>query len=145
MYEHLLFSLLPHHSSLLLFPLIFIHFIVSHSSIRHRTLLLISFHSLPSTPSQLPSVILSYFPYSFHFILSTYFLEYSSLATPLPSYSSSYSFLLHRLLIALSILFIHSLPHHSIPFSSHPILLPSPLQNRPISFLILSILLCYAL
>ena len=43
------------------------------------------------------------------------------------------SSLLRRLVIAL--------PHHSIPFSSHPILLPSPLQQRPISFLILSLLL----
>ena len=81
-----------------------IHFIGSHSSIRHRTQLLISIHSHLNTPYPLPSCILSLF--------------YSSIHTPLHPSSLLYSLLIHPLII----LPIHSFPHPLSPilFSFHP-------------------------
>ena len=99
-----------------------IHFIGSHSSIRHRTQLLISIHSHLNTPYPLPSCILSLF--------------YSSIHTPLHPPSLLYSILIHPLII----LPIHSFPHHplsSILFSSHPssysILIPLSFPLLPLS------------
>ena len=81
-----------------------IHFIGSHSSIRHRTQLLISIHSHLNTPYPLTSCILSLF--------------YSSINTPLHPPSLLYSILIHPLII----LPIHSFPHPLSPilFSFHP-------------------------
>ena len=89
-----------------------IHFIGSHSSIRHRTLLLISIHSHLNTPYPLSSFMLSRFYSSIHFLLS---LIPSSLTTLLPSHSSSHhsshsflstsSSLSHSILIPSFILF----------------------------------------
>ena len=99
-----------------------IHFIVSHSSIRHHTQLLMSIHSHLNTPYPLPSCILSLF--------------YSSIHTPLHPPSLLYSILIHPLII----LPIHSFPHHplsSILFSSHPssysILIPLSFPLLPLS------------
>ena len=99
-----------------------IHFIGSHSSIRHRTLLLISIHSHINTPYPLPSCILSLF--------------YSSIHTPLHPPSLLYSLLIHPLII----LPIHSFPHPLSPilFSFHPssISISTPLSYTllPLSF-----------
>ena len=64
-----------------------IHFIGSHSSIRHRTLLLISIYSHINTPYPLSSFMLFPFYPSIHFLLS---LIPSSLTTLLHSHSSSH-------------------------------------------------------
>ena len=89
-----------------------IHFIVSHSFIRHRTQLLMSIHSHLNTPYPLSSFMLSRFYSSIHFLLS---LIPSSLTTLLPSHSSSHhsshsflstsSSLSHSILIPSFILF----------------------------------------
>ena len=92
-----------------------IHFIVSHSSIRHHTQLLMSIHSHLNTPYPLPSCILSLF--------------YSSIHTPLHPPSLLYSLLIHPLII----LPIHSFPHPLSPilFSFHP---SSYSISTPLSF-----------
>ena len=94
---------------------ILIHIVGSHSSIRHRTQLLISIHSHINTPYSLPSCIL------FHF--------YSSIHTPLHPPSLLYSLLIHPLII----LPIHSFPHPLSPilFSFHP---SSYSISTPLSF-----------
>ena len=88
-----------------------IHFIGFHSSIRHRTQLLISIHSHLNTPYPLPSFMLFHFYPSIHFLLS---LIPSSLTTLLHSHSSSHhsshsflstSSLSHTILIPSFILF----------------------------------------
>ena len=89
-----------------------IHFIGSHSSIRHRTQLLISIHSHLNTPYPISSFMLFHFYPSIHFLLS---LIPSSLTTLLHSHSSSHhsshsflstsSSLSHTILIPSFILF----------------------------------------
>ena len=64
-----------------------IHIVCYHSSICHRTLLLISIHSHVNTHYPLPSFILSQFYSSIHIVFS---VTPSSLATLLPSHSSSH-------------------------------------------------------
>ena len=99
-----------------LFSPIPIHFIGSHSSIRHRTQLLISIHSHINTPYPLPSFMLFHFYPSIHILLS---FSPSSLTTLLHSHSSSH----HS---------SHSSSHHSShsflstsSSYSHSILIPS--------------------
>ena len=100
-----------------------IHFIGFHSSIRHRTQLLISIHSHLNTPYPLPSFILSQFYSSIHIVLSV--IPHSPLHPP----SLLYSIFIHPLIPFLSLhhlpitLPIHSFPHHPISpilFSFHP-------------------------
>ena len=100
-----------------------IHFIGSHSSIRHRTLLLISIYSHINTPYPLSSFMLFPFYPSIHFLLSL--IPYSPLHPPSLLYSLLihppslfYSILIHPLII----LPIHSFPHPLSPilFSFHP-------------------------
>ena len=97
-----------------------IHFIGSHSSIRHRTQLLISIHSHINTPYPLSSFMLFPFYPSIHFLLS---LIPSSLIILLHSHSSSH----HS---------SHSfLSYHPLSFYSYSILHPIPFQHHsPILF-----------
>ena len=112
-----------------LFSPIPIHFIGSHSSIRHRTQLLISIHSHLNTPYPLPSFILSQFYSSIHIVLSV--IPFS-LHPP----SLFYSLLIHPLVPFLYLFIIYSsffpfIPFHiilSLPFYSHSILHPIPFQ-----------------
>ena len=116
-----------------------IHFIVSHSSIRHHTQLLMSIHSHLNTPYPLPSFILSQFYSSIHIVLSVIpfsplhppSLLYSLLIHPLIPILSTFSSLLHHLPITLP---IHSFPHHPLSpilFSFHP---SSYSISTPLSF-----------
>ena len=134
-----------------------IHFIGSHSSIRHRTQLLISIHFHLNTPSLLHSFILSLFYSSIHIVLS---LIPSSLTTLLPSHSSSHhsshsflstsSSLSHSILISSFILFhfnatllsssssLFYKPLLDSILSLHSILLFVPIHHSiPILFLLL--------
>ena len=95
-----------------------IHFIGSHSSIRHRTQLLISIHSHINTPYPLSSCILFHFYPSIHILLS---FSPSSLTTLLHSHSSSHhsshSFLSTSSSLPHSLLFPSFILFHSTPLS----------------------------
>ena len=101
-----------------------IHFIVSHSSIRHRTQLLMSIHSHLNTPYPLSSFMLSRF----------YSVIHISLHPP----SLFYSIFIHPLIPFLYLFIIYSsffpfIPLHiilSLPFYSHSILHPIPFQRH---------------
>ena len=101
-----------------------IHFIGSHSSIRHRTQLLISIHSHLNTPYPLSSFMLSHF----------YSVIHISLHPP----SLFYSIFIHPLIPFLYLFIIYSsffpfIPLHiilSVPFYSHSILHPIPFQRH---------------
>ena len=101
-----------------------IHFIGSHSSIRHRTQLLIFIHSHLNTPYPLPSFILSQFYSSIHIVLSV--IPFSPLHPP----SLFYSLLIHPLIpfLFLSSSSTHHSSHSFLSTSSslsHSILIPS--------------------
>ena len=123
-----------------------IHFIGSHSSIRHRTQLLISIHFHINTPYPLPSFMLFHFYPSIHILIFHSILSSSSsLITLLPSHSSSYSYSLSLFIIYSS--FYPSLfpfiPFHiilSLPFYSHSILHPIPFQRHSPFLFFLSLL-----
>ena len=100
-----------------------IHFIGSHSSIRHRTQLLIFIHSHLNTPYPLPSFMLFHFYSSIHIVLSV--IPFSPLHPP----SLFYSLLTHPLVPFLYLFIIYSsffpfIPSHHplspILFSFHP-------------------------
>ena len=101
-----------------------IHFIVSHSSIRHHTQLLMSIHSHLNTPYPLSSFMLSRF----------YSVIHISLHPP----SLFYSIFIHPLIPFLYLFIIYSsffpfIPLHiilSLPFYSHSILHPIPFQRH---------------
>ena len=110
-----------------------IHFIVSHSSIRHHTQLLMSIHSHLNTPYPLSSFMLSRF----------YSVIHISLHPP----SLFYSIFIHPLIPFLYLFIIYSsffpfIPLHiilSLPFYSHSILHPIPFQRHsPILFFLSS-------
>ena len=104
-----------------------IHFIVSHSSIRHHTQLLMSIHSHLNTPYPLSSFMLSRF----------YSVIHISLHPP----SLFYSIFIHPLIPFLSLFIIYSsffpfIPFHIIlllPFSSHSILHSIPFNTTLLS------------
>ena len=126
-YEHLLSLFIPHHSSILLFPLILCLFIsiLSYSYSFHRFFSLYSpshstshFHSFSSQHT------LSYlFFYAIPFLS---FNPYSPLfLSILPHYSTPFSFILSS--------FFPFIPFHiilSLPFYSHSILHPIPFQRH---------------
>ena len=102
-----------------------IHFIGSHSSIRHRTQLLISIHSHLNTHYTLSSFMLFHFYPSIHILIFHSILSSSSsLITLLPSHSSSHS---HSLYLFIS-------PSSSTHHSSHSFLSTS--SSLPHSLLI---------
>ena len=176
-FEHLLSLFIPHHSSILLFHLILflfifilsytysyqvssilIHIVGYHSSIRHRTLLLISIHFHINTPYPLPSFMLFHFYPSIHILLS---FSPSSLTTLLHSHSSSHhsshsflstsSSLSHSILIPSFILFhltqlsfpllpLSSTSHSLIRFSPYILLFVPILLSITILLLLLLLL-----
>ena len=111
-----------------------IHFIVSHSSIRHHTQLLMSIHSHLNTPYPLSSFMLSHF----------YSVIHISLHPP----SLFYSIFIHPLIPFLYLFIIYSsffpfIPFHiilSVPFYSHSILHPFPFQHHSPFLFFLSLL-----
>ena len=108
-----------------------IHFIVSHSSIRHHTQLLMSIHSHLNTPYPLSSFMLSRFYSVIHISLHPPSLFYSIFIHPLIPILSTFSSLLHHLPIILP---IHSFTHHPLSpilFSFHP---SSISISTPLSF-----------
>ena len=120
-----------------------IHFIGFHSSIRHRTQLLISIHSHINTPYPLPSFILSQFYSSIHIVFSV--IPHSPLHPP----SLLYSILIHPLIPFLSLFippsssFFPFIPFHiilSLPYYSHSIFHPIPYQHHSPILLFLSLL-----
>ena len=104
-----------------------IHFIVSHSSIRHRTQLLIFIHSHLNTPYPLPSFMLFHFYPSIHILIFHSILSSSSsLIILLPSHSSSHSHSLYLFISPSSS--THHSSHSFLSTSSslsHSILIPS--------------------
>ena len=116
---------------------ILIHIVGYHSSIRHRTQLLMSIHSHLNTPYPLSSFMLSRFYPSIHILLCHFTLSSpSSLTTLLHSHSSSHSCSLSLFIIYPSL--FPFIPFHiilSLPFYSHSILHPFPFQHHsPILF-----------
>ena len=116
---------------------ILIHIVGYHSSIRHRTQLLISIHSHLNTPYPLSSFMLFPFYPSIHILLCHFTLSSpSSLTTLLHSHSSSHSCSLSLFIIYPSL--FPFIPFHiilSLPFYSHSILHPFPFQHHsPILF-----------
>ena len=138
-----------------------IHFIGSHSSIRHRTQLLISIHSHINTPYPISSFMLFHFYPSIHILLS---FSPSSLTTLLPSHSSSHhsshsflstsSSLPHSLLFPSFILFhltqlsfpllpLSSTSHYRIRFSPSILLFVPRLLSIPILLTLLSTIILF--
>ena len=104
-----------------------IHIVGSHSSIRHRTQLLISIHSHINTPYPLSSFMLFHFYPSIHILIFHSILSSSSsLITLLPSHSSSHSHSLYLFISPSSS--THHSSHSFLSTSSslsHSILIPS--------------------
>ena len=120
---------------------ILIHIVGYHSSIRHRTQLLISIHSHLNTPYPLSSFMLFPFYPSIHILLCHFTLSSpSSLTTLLHSHSSSHSCSLSLFIIYPSL--FPFIPFHilSLPFYSHSILHPIPFQHHSPFLFFLSLL-----
>ena len=121
---------------------ILIHIVGYHSSIRHRTQLLMSIHSHLNTPYPLSSFMLSRFYPSIHILLCHFTLSSpSSLTTLLHSHSSSHSCSLSLFIIYPSL--FPFIPFHiilSVPFYSHSILHPFPFQHHSPFLFFLSLL-----